>query len=133
MDEEVGMKNERVDDIPPLWRRWRGWELWWMEGWSHGESGDWSSVQRAKREGAGLQRRIENVKKSALNEHKQGKKTHFREVEPLREAAEVKKHGVDGLLKLEYDEIIDERPLRHYGDRPAGVMLTPSLRSMRKQ
>jgi len=51
----------------------------------------------------------------------------------LREAAEVKKHGVDGLLKLEYDEIIDERPLRHYGDRPAGVMLTPSLRSMRKQ
>jgi len=42
-------------------------------------------------------------------------------VEPLREAAEVKKHGVDGLLRLEYDEIIDECPLRRYGDRPASV------------
>jgi len=82
------------------------------------------SLQHAKRAEAGLQRRIENVKKalSALNEHKQGK-THFREVEPLREAAEgiLKKHGVDGLLRLEYDEIIDERPLRRYGGRPAGV------------
>ena len=68
-----------------------------------------------------MQRRIENAKKAlcALNEHKE-RKAHFWEVEPLK-AAEVKKHGVDGLLRLEYDEIIDERPLRRYGDRPAGV------------
>jgi len=113
MDEEVVIKNERVDDIPLL--------LAQMERMGivvDGRVVTWRErrlvirfLQHAKRAEAGLQRRIENAKKalSALNGHKQGK-IHFREVEPLREAAEVKKHGVDGLLRLEYDEIIDERP-----------------------
>ena len=37
-----------------------------MVGWSHGESGGWSSLQHANRAEAGLQRRIENAKKLYL-------------------------------------------------------------------
>jgi len=132
MDEEVGMKNERVDDIPPLWRRWRGWELWWMEGWSHGESGDWSSVQRAKREGAGLQRRMENAKKLYLLLMSINKERPFQRGGAFTRSCGGQKN-MDGLLRLEYDEIMNECPLRRYGGRPAGVMLTSGLRSMRKQ
>jgi len=43
MDEEVGMKNERVDDIPLLLAQMERMGIV-VDGRSYGESGDWSSV-----------------------------------------------------------------------------------------
>jgi hypothetical protein len=63
-----------------------------------------------------------------LNERKQGK--NFQGVEELRQAAEaiVKKRRVEGLLNLSYEEITEERWLRRYGDRPAGVRVEQKVR-----
>jgi len=59
---------------------------------------------------------------AVLNEGRRGKKR-FREVEPLRQAAEaiLERYRVQGLLRLNCQEIIHERPVRRYQDRPATV------------
>ena len=68
MDEEVGMKNERVDDIPLLLAQMErmgivvdGRGITWRE-----RRLVIRSLQHAKRAEAGLQRRIENAKKLYL-------------------------------------------------------------------
>lgn len=89
------------------------------------------SLQYAKVAEVGLQARMERAQADleALNEHKQGK-THFREIEPLRQAAEaiVKKHRVEGLLNLSYEAVKEERALRRYGNRPAATRVEREAR-----
>ena len=72
-----------------------------------------------------LRKRIEEAKTAveALNERKRGKKR-YDEVVDLREAAQalVKKHGVEGLLRLEFEERVRRRQVRRYRDRPARVV-----------
>ena len=79
-----------------------------------------------------MQRRIENAKKLYLLLMNINKERPISERWSLYAKLRRSKN-MDGLLRLEYNEIIDECPLRRYGDRPAGVMLTSGLRSMRKQ
>jgi transposase len=61
---------------------------------------------------------------AALMERKQGKKV-FTEVAELRKAAEaiVQRHDVTGLLRLDYQQIVHECPVRAYGARPAAVRI----------
>ena len=61
---------------------------------------------------------------TALNKRGRGRK-HFTEVEALRQAAEaiMAKYRVQGLLRLGYREIVHERPVRRYRDRPATVRI----------
>ena len=61
---------------------------------------------------------------AALLERKQGKKI-FTEAAELRQAAEaiVTRHDVAGLLRLEYQEVVHERRLRAYRQRPARVQI----------
>jgi hypothetical protein len=58
----------------------------------------------------------------SLNEHKQGKKR-YHEVVSVEQAAQaiLKRHRVDGLLKVTITEQVEERWVRAYGNRPAGV------------
>ena len=66
---------------------------------------------------------------AALNERQRGKKR-FREMEPLRRAAEaiLERYRVQGLLQLSCREIVHERPVRCYGGRPAGVRVEREVR-----
>ena len=66
---------------------------------------------------------------AALNERRRGKKR-FREVEPLRQAAEaiLERYRVQGLLELSYQEIVHERPVRGYRERPATVRVEREVR-----
>ena len=58
----------------------------------------------------------------ALNQHKQGE-PRFREVEPLRQKVEgiLARYGVADLLRVDYEEIVQEHVLRRYKSRPEGV------------
>ncbi len=80
-------------------------------------------VEAARR---GLQARLTKAQAelAALLERKQGKKI-FTEVAELRQAAEaiVTRHDVAGLLSLEYQEVVHERRLRAYRQRPARVQI----------
>lgn len=66
---------------------------------------------------------------AALNERRQGKKR-FTELEDLRQAAEaiVARHRVQGLLRLSYQEIVHERTVRRYRDRPPTVRVEREVR-----
>jgi transposase len=74
----------------------------------------------------GLQARLAKAQTelAALGERKQGKKV-FTEVAELRQAAEaiVDRHEVADLLQLTYQEIVHERPVRAYRQRPATVRI----------
>ncbi|MCL0080236.1 transposase, partial [Dehalococcoidia bacterium] len=89
------------------------------------------SLQQAKMAEAGLQARMTKAQAAleALNERKPGK-PRFRELEPLRQAGEaiVKRHRLEGLLNLSYEEQIKERPLQRYGKRPAGIRVEREVR-----
>jgi len=80
-------------------------------------------VEAARR---GLQTRLGKAQTelAALLERKQGKKV-FTEVAELRQATEaiVTRHDVTALLRLTYQEIVHERPLRAYRQRPATVRI----------
>jgi len=73
---------------------------------------------------AGLQARLRKAQAGleALNQHKQGK-PRFREVEPLRQKVEgiLARYGVADLLRVDYEEIVQEHVLRRYKSRPEGV------------
>lgn len=66
---------------------------------------------------------------TALNERGRGKKR-FVDVEDLRQVAEaiVAKHRVQGLLRLGYQDIVQERPIRRYRDRSATVRVEREVR-----
>lgn len=84
------------------------------------------SPQQARVARAGLEGRMEKAQAAleALNDHRQGK-IHFREIEPLRQAAEaiIKKYRMEGLLNLSYEEVKEKHPLRRYGKRPASTRM----------
>jgi transposase len=63
-----------------------------------------------------------------LHEHKQGKKRSSDEA-ALQQAAQaiLKQHHVEGLLQVSIEEQVQERPVRAYGDRPAGVRVERTL------
>ncbi len=64
----------------------------------------------------------------ALNEHKQGKKR-YTETAALRAAAQaiLKQYHVEGLVQVSIEEQVQERAVRGYGGRPAGVRVEGSL------
>jgi transposase len=66
---------------------------------------------------------------ATLNERRQGKKR-FTEVEDMRQAAEaiVARYRVQGLLRLSCQEIVHERPVRRYRNRPATVRVEREVR-----
>jgi transposase len=66
---------------------------------------------------------------TALTKRKRGKKV-WHEGEELRQAAEaiLVQRGVVGLLQLDVQEVIHERPLRAYGQRPDTVRVEKQLR-----
>ena len=79
----------------------------------------------------GLQLRLSTAQAelAALTERKQGKKV-FNAVSELQSAAEaiVTRHDVAGLLRLDYQELVHERTLRAYRQRPASVQIEKQLR-----
>jgi transposase len=65
---------------------------------------------------------------AALTERKRGKKI-WRETDELRQAAEtiLVRRNVVGLLHLDVQEILHERPVRAYGQRPATIRVEREL------
>ena len=63
-----------------------------------------------------------------LNKHKQGKKC-YHDVASLQQAVQaiLKQHRVDGLLTVTVKEQVQERGVRAYGNRPAGVRVERAL------
>jgi transposase len=89
------------------------------------------SLKHAQAAERALRKRLAKaqVALAALNERRRGKKR-FREVEPLRQAAEaiLERYRVQGLLELSYQEIVHERPVRGYRERPATVRMEREVR-----
>lgn len=84
------------------------------------------SLKRAQATEKALRTRLAKAQAAlaALNERRRGKKR-FTEVEDLRQAGEAiaTQYRVQGLLRLSYQEVIHERPVRRYRDRPATVQV----------
>ncbi len=82
------------------------------------------SLSQAQAAEAALRARLTKAQSAlaALNEKGRGKKR-FTEVETLRQAAEalVEQYGVQGLLRLSYEEEVRERPVRPYRGQSARV------------
>lgn len=82
------------------------------------------SLRQAQAAETALQTRLTKAQASlaALNERGRGK-PRFTAVEPLRQAAEVvlQRYRVTGLLRVDYEESVQERRVRGYGGRPARV------------
>ena len=98
-----------------------GKELTWTERWLFVRS-----FMQAKAAQTALQAHLSQAQAAleALNERKQGKRS-FSEVETLRQAAEeiLRQFRVEGLLDLNYNEQVQERNVRPYGDRPGEVRI----------
>ena len=60
----------------------------------------------------------------ALNQRRRGKR-HFRQKEPLQKMAQaiLERYQVQDMLKVNYQEIVEEHPVRRYRQRPATVRL----------
>jgi transposase len=82
------------------------------------------SFQFAKAAETALQERLDKAQAAleTLNERKQGKQ-HFTDIDGLRQAAEeiLCQYRVEGLLDLSFTQQKQERQVRKYNDRPAGV------------
>src|SRR6266705_3988454 len=93
------------------------------------------SIKLAKAATEALQARLAKAQAEVgdLNEHKQGKQR-YQDVVSLQQAAQaiLKRHRVDGLLKVTIREQAEERWVRAYGNRPAGVRVERAL-SVRSQ
>jgi transposase len=80
------------------------------------------SLAQAQAGEKALHRRLERAQQAieGLNQRGQGKRR-FQEVAPLRQAAHalLRQHQVEGLLRVQYHEQRQERPVRKYGQRPA--------------
>jgi len=87
------------------------------------------SLNLTKKAVRGLHTRLAHAQAAALTERKQGKKI-WHDVDELRQAAEaiLVRRDVVGLLQLEVQEVIHERPLRAYGQRPATIRVEKELR-----
>jgi len=88
------------------------------------------SIKLAEAATEGLQARLTTAQAEVgyLNEHKQGKKR-YHDVVSVEQAAQaiLKRHRVDGLLKVTITEQAEERWVRAYGNRPAGVRVERAL------
>jgi transposase len=88
------------------------------------------SIKLAKAARDGLQARLAKAQAEVghLNEHKQGKKR-YHDVASLQQAAQaiLKEHRVDGLLRVTIEEQAEERWVRAYGNRSAGVRVERAL------
>jgi transposase len=88
------------------------------------------SFQFAKAAETALRERLDKGQAAleALNERKQGK-THFTEIETLRQAAEeiMRQHRIEGLLCLNFTQQVQERRVRKYGERPAEVRIEQEM------
>lgn len=82
------------------------------------------SLKQAQAATAALHARLGKAQAALthLTVHKQGKPV-YRDADSLRQAAEVllKAHRVHGLIRLQLDEQVVERPVRAYGSHPAAV------------
>jgi len=89
------------------------------------------SLKQARRAEKALHARLAKAQEAltALNKRGRGRKR-FTEVGELRQAAEaiVARYRVQGLLRLGYQEIVHERPVRRYRDRPATVRIEREVR-----
>jgi len=88
------------------------------------------SLKQAKSATAALHARLGNAQAALthLRIHKQGKPV-YRDVDSLQQAAQaiLKAHRVQGLIRLQIDEQIGERPVRAYGTHPAEVRVERSF------
>jgi transposase len=88
------------------------------------------SLKLAERQERALHQRLEQATAAMakLNVTGQGKQR-FTDVTALAETVEalIAKHRVAGLLEVDYQIHIDERPKRRYRDRPARVERTPTV------
>ena len=89
------------------------------------------SIKLAETAKAALQGRLTQAQAALeqLGEHKQGKR-HYRDTDSLRQAAHaiLKHHRVEGLLRLQIEEQVEERAVRAYGNRPASVRVERTVR-----
>src|SRR5712691_1681054 len=88
------------------------------------------SIKLAKAARDALQGRLAKAQAEVahLTEHKQGKKR-YHDVASLQQAAQaiLKQHRVDGLLRVTIEEQVQERWVRAYGNRSAGVRVERAL------
>ncbi len=109
-----------------------------LSGEVDGKSITWSerrlivrSIQLAQAAQAALQARLVKAQAALaqLTEQRQGKKASH-DADSLRASAQaiLKRHQVEGLLRLQIDEQVTERPVRAYGSRPATVRVERSVR-----
>ena len=88
------------------------------------------SLKQAQAATAALHARLGNAQAALthLRIHKQGKPV-YRDVDSLQQAAQaiLKAHRVQGLIRLQIDEQIGERPVRAYGTHPAEVRVERSF------
>lgn len=89
------------------------------------------SLKLAQAQERGLRERLAKAQKEvgALNERGRGKR-HFRVKEELQEAVQaiLKRHRVEGLLQCSSDEQVQEREVRRYRQREAGVQYSQEVR-----
>jgi transposase len=102
-----------------------------VSGEGEGQSVTWTerrlivrSLKQAQAATAALHARLAKAQAALtrLTVHKQGKPV-YRDTDSLRQAAEalLKAHQVHGLIRLQIDEQVVERPVRAYGTHPATV------------
>ena len=102
-----------------------------VSGEGEGQSVTWTerrlivrSLKQAQAATAALHARLGKAQAALthLTVHKQGKPM-YRDADSLRQAAEalLKAHQVQGLIRLQIDEQVVERPVRAYGTHPATV------------
>src|SRR5713101_954478 len=88
------------------------------------------SIQQAKAARDALQARLAKAQAEVehLNEHKQGKKR-YHDGASLQQAAQaiLKRHRVEGLLRVTIEEQVEERWVRAYGNRSAGGRVERAL------
>jgi transposase len=88
------------------------------------------SLAHAKTAKMALYARLQQAQTAieALTQRKQGKET-FTTVEELRQAAEklVNHYGVEGLLRIQISEKLQEKPVRKYKERPAEIRVQQQL------
>jgi transposase len=88
------------------------------------------SVKQAQAATAALHARLDKAQAALtqLTVHKQGKAV-SRDADSLQQAAQaiLKAHQVQGLIRLQIDEQVRERPVRAYGTHPAAVRVERSF------
>ncbi len=88
------------------------------------------SLKQAQAATAALQARLDKAQTALtqLTVHKQGKPV-YRDADSLQQAAQalLKAHQVQGLIRLQIDEQVGERPVRAYGTHPTTVRVERSF------